>query len=177
MWTRTPHKINTTAPNGAKPPGFIKDDTLGRHAWRVVAGSDGSVYSKEKDTRNAKKLMDAKQKRKGMTIECEIEQMMTHTNLETNYSSSGDETNHLAESSYSEDGDVNNARKELMSGILSPAKTNNNCTDKNDTSKASKSLCVEAKVNIKFDKLASGVSKPVKEGDLRNRVNEVLQPP
>ena len=34
------------------------------------------------DTRNTKKPTDAKQKKKGTTIECKIDQMATHTNPE-----------------------------------------------------------------------------------------------
>ena len=36
---------------------------------------------------------------------------------------------------------------------------------------------MEAKVNIKYDELASGVSRLAKEGNQRDGANEVLQPP
>ena len=44
-------------------------------------------------------MTEAKKKRKGLTIECKIEQMTTRNNLGIDYLSSGDEIEHLAESS------------------------------------------------------------------------------
>ena len=59
---------------------------------------------------------------------------------------------------------------------MSRAKTNN-YANKIDTNKAPKPLRVKAKVNIKCDKLAPGVSRLAREGNQRKRANEVLQPP
>ena len=92
------------------------------------------VYAHQ-DTRNAKKLTETKYKRKGMTIDCKIEQTMTQANLDTDYLSNGDKTKHLTESSCSEDTVINNTRKILLYGILSPIKTNHNNADKDDTRK------------------------------------------
>ena len=52
------------------------------------------VYAHQ-DTSRAKKTTDAKQKKKGMTIECEIKQMTTQANLVTDYLSSDNRTGHL----------------------------------------------------------------------------------
>ena len=64
------------------------------------------VYTHQ-DTINAKKPADAKQKKKGMVIACEIEHMTPYTNLKIDYSLSGDDIDHLAESSCSEDEEIN----------------------------------------------------------------------
>ena len=97
------------------------------------------MYARQ-DTRNAKKPTGTKQKKKGMTIKCKTEQMTTHTNLGTDYSSGGDKTKHLVESSCSENEGINNAGKELLNKILSLAKTNKDCVNNKDTNKASKPL-------------------------------------
>jgi hypothetical protein len=54
------------------------------------------VYA-DQDTRTVtvKKPADAKQKKKGMTIDCTIEKITTQANMETDYLSSGDKTEHL----------------------------------------------------------------------------------
>ena len=52
------------------------------------------VYAHQ-DTRRSKKMTEAKQKKEIMTIEYEIEQITTHANLETDYSTSDDGTTYL----------------------------------------------------------------------------------
>jgi hypothetical protein len=103
--------------------------------------------------------------------------MATHANLETDYSSSEDDTDHLAEPSCSEDEETNSTRKELLDGILSSTKTNANSVYTNDNTKAPKTLSVEAKVNVKCDELVPGVSRLAKEDNLCNSADAVLQPP
>ena len=72
-------------------------------------------------------------KKKGMTIDYKIEQITTQANPETDYLSSGDETKYMAESSCSEDKEINNTRQVLVNETSIPVKTNTKNADKDDT--------------------------------------------
>ena len=83
-----------------------------------------------------------------MAIYCEIEQMTTQSNLETDYSSSDNITTNLRELSSSEEEEINTVRKELLDGILSPTKAKSHTVRTNENNKAPKELSIETKATI-----------------------------
>ena len=102
-----------------------------------------------------------------------MKKITTQANLEIDHTSSGSETKQLTKSSESEDDKIGNVRQDLLNRLLSPGRNSNN----NNTHTTVRPLQVEAKVNIKCNKLASGVSKLAKDDNQSTRAEDVIQPP